>query len=244
MATAPPSTLQGRHSLRSGPLPARNPIYQQQDLPELGRNVHPPPPQGTTSNAGPQPFQPLPPRSQQPPNRETQMWLVITQLLHYVPQSEPYLHPLLNLIQDPQLIQNLINTLNGPLTDWQAQKLVATFSNSEFMNEEFMHILRTPNHVFIPAILAQLSRDIQAISSPPVPPQMPENPPDPSSGRTSRPDRAPPRQGRRPRRSESRDSDASSEPSVLGPAHPYTGPFPIDDLRESRFKLSIVQDFS
>ncbi|KNZ72969.1 hypothetical protein J132_01482 [Termitomyces sp. J132] len=102
-------------------------------------------------------------------NREQQIQQVLALLLPYVPAAEPMIRPMINLIHDSQLLQQLIDTLNRPLTQQQFLEIQDSFTIPADEQAEFVKMLSNPDDPGIPTLLAQFKEFVEYISGRPIP---------------------------------------------------------------------------
>ncbi|KAG5341662.1 hypothetical protein C0989_008157 [Termitomyces sp. Mn162] len=102
-------------------------------------------------------------------NREQQIQQVLALLLPYVPAAEPMIRPMIDLIHDSQLLQQLIDTLNRPLTQQQFLEIQDSFTIPADEQAEFVKMLSNPDDPGIPTLLAQFKEFVEYISGRPIP---------------------------------------------------------------------------
>ncbi|KAG6891637.1 hypothetical protein C0992_001323 [Termitomyces sp. T32_za158] len=209
----------------------------------------------TTAPAeAPPPVVPTVPQSQPPATLEQQREQLISLLLSRVPSAEFMIRPLVNHTHDPRLLQQFIDTLNGPLTQQQYLELQDAFVLARDEQENITKTLNDPRDPDLPILLSQFREFAEAISGRPIPTS--DQVPASRDGAFSRLGRLIPsairnslrsRNRNRPQSAGTHATPSESAPDIAQPlplADDGTERFPIHRIRESQLRQLIVEPFT
>ncbi|KAG6884195.1 hypothetical protein C0993_000487 [Termitomyces sp. T159_Od127] len=187
--------------------------------------------------------------------REQQREQIISLLLPHVPAAEPMIRPLVNHVNDSLQLQQLIDTLNRPLTQQQFLEIQDAFTLPKDEEEEIIKTLNDPRDPDVAILLTQFREFVEAISGRPIPTTSDQVPAS-KGGAFSRLGRLIPSAirkslrslNRRKRQSAGADVGSSASAPELARSSTEqqdgTRSFPIYKLRESQLRRFIVESFT